>query len=137
MKTRTIVRGVRRGFTLLEMMMVMVLIGVIMGIVGWNLFAQGDAAKRKASIASMHQVEAMITQYQMEYNALPTSLDLLVPKYTPKKPTDGWKREIHYVPGTAGGAHPYQLFSTGPSGEVGGTDNIDYWTADEAPASGT
>src|SRR5262249_36052625 len=127
----------RRGFTLLEMMLVLVIMGALMSVAVWSMMGQGTKGKIAATVMTMDNVHGMIDTYFMDYNAYPPSLDVLVPKYTPKKPVDAWKREIKYVPGTSGSgaAHPYQLYSTGPSGNQGDPDNIDYWTSQESPAS--
>ncbi len=134
MKTRIHTRHARRGFTLLEMMLVVMIMGVLMAVVGWNIFAQGDKARRAATFASMKQVAAMLDTYNLDYGTFPQTLDPLVPKYTAKLPLDAWKRPIIYAI-TPGGAHPFNLYSYASSGESGDANQIDYWQEDQPNAA--
>ncbi|MBY0312946.1 MAG: type II secretion system protein GspG [Phycisphaerales bacterium] len=122
----------RRGFTLLEMMLVVMIMGLLIGVVAWNIGSRGNEARKATTIASMRQVESMLKAYQLDYGAFPPSLQTLVPKYTEKVPQDSWKRPLIYAPNAVGSAKPYILYSTGESGEQGNQDNIDIWTADQA-----
>jgi general secretion pathway protein G len=134
MNLRTTRRSLASGFTLLEMMLVVMIMGVLIGIAAWNIIGQGDKARKQATFASMKTVESMLKTYNLDYGVYPPTLDALVPKYTEKPPTDAWKRRIQYSIGSSGGAHPFELFSTGPSGEAGNADNIDWWVENAPPA---
>lgn len=122
----------RRGFTLLEMMLVVMIMGLLIGVVAWNIGGQSKKARVATTVASMKTVESMLKAYHLDYGAYPPTLQALMPKYTEKLPQDSWKRPLVYAPNTAGSAKPYILYSTGESGEQGGQDNIDIWTADDA-----
>jgi general secretion pathway protein G len=134
MKNKNLRRSLVRGFTLLEMMLVVVIMGVLMSIAAWNLLGQGTKAKRAASIASMKTVDGMLKTYNLDYGSYPPDLQTLVTKkYASDVPKDGWKRPLIYTVGQAGSPHPFELYSTGESGNQGGDDNIDFWHADDAP----
>lgn len=122
----------RRGFTLLEMMLVVMIMGLLIGVAAWSIGGQSKKARTATTVASMKQVESMLKAYHLDYGAYPPTLQTLVPKYTEKLPQDSWKRPLVYAPNAVGSAKPFILYSTGESGEQGNQDNIDIWTADQA-----
>jgi general secretion pathway protein G len=127
---RSAARSSVRGFTLLEMMLVVVIMGVLIGVAAVNILGRGKAAKIGATKASMSTTASMIKNYNLEQGVYPATLDNLVPKYMEKIPLDAWKRSLIYIPGqsaSGNGAHPFTLYSTGESGESNGPDLIDYW----------
>jgi general secretion pathway protein G len=119
------------GFTLLEMMLVVMIMGVLIGIAAWNIIGQGDKARRAATIATMKNVESMLKTYNLDYGVYPPTISALVPKYTEKAPTDAWKHPIQYNLNSSGGAHPFELFSLGADNEAGNADDVDWWHADD------
>ena len=123
----------RKGFTLLEMMLVVMIMGVLLGVAAWNIASTGTKARRATTVATMKQVSGMIDVYNLDYGVYPASLDVLVPKYTSKMPVDAWKQPIRYSL-TSGGQHPYQMFSNGTGGDspANAEDVIDYWTEEAA-----
>jgi len=72
--------GTRRsaGFTLIEMTMVLVLIGVVMAIVGGKIWQNFQAAQVKAGIAQVHSLEMKVQSYALDNGSAPPSLDALV-----------------------------------------------------------
>jgi general secretion pathway protein G len=123
-----------RGFTLLEMMLVVVIMGVLIGVASVSILGRGKAAKIAASRATMATTASMIKNYNLEQGTYPATLDNLVPKYMEKMPLDAWKRPLVYIPGTTGvgaTAHPFQLYSTGETGEASSADIIDYWEEEQ------
>ncbi len=129
-----VTRNSVRGFTLLEMMLVVVIMGVLIGVASVSILGRGKAAKIAASRATMATAASMIKNYNLEQGTYPATLDNLVPKYMEKVPLDAWKRPLVYIAGNSGvgaGAHPFQLYSTGESGETSGGEVIDYWEEDQ------
>lgn len=132
MKTRKNVVGrIARGFTLLEMMLVVMIMGVLIGVAAWNIVGQGENARRKASMATMKTVEGMLKTYMLDYGTYPPTLQALVPKYTEKTPLDAWKHPIFYAPNPPGSPKPFTLYAPGPGGEAG-EGNIDFWAEENA-----
>jgi general secretion pathway protein G len=133
---RSLTRSKGRGFTLLEMMLVVVIMGVLIGVAAVNILGRGKAAKIGATKASMSTTASMIKNYNLEQGVYPATLDNLVPKYMEKIPLDAWKRPLVYIASPSGGGatgtHPFTLYSTGESGETGGADVIDYWEEEAA-----
>jgi general secretion pathway protein G len=124
-------RRVRAGFTLLEMMLVVAIIGILMSVAVWNIVGQSDKARIKATSATMRTIESAIKSYKADKGVFPANLQVLVTeKYFDKVFKDSWKRDLVYsTPGAAG--KDYALISTGPDGQQGTEDDIDVWRIDE------
>jgi general secretion pathway protein G len=78
--SRMIGPGARQaaGFTLIEMMAVLVLIGVVMAIVGGKVWQNYQSAQYKAGIAQVHSLEMKIQAYALDNGSAPASLNDLV-----------------------------------------------------------
>nr|WP_281358292.1 type II secretion system major pseudopilin GspG [Pseudoalteromonas caenipelagi] len=130
------------GFSLLEVMVVLVIIGMIMSIVAPNIMgSQEEAAIDKAHL-DIQQLEDAMNMYKLKNKAFPTTeqgLEALVtqttidpvPKRFPdggfisKLPEDPWGNPYQLVsPGEMG---KIDIFSMGPDGEVGTEDDIGNW----------
>lgn len=123
----------RRGFTLLEMMLVVLIIGMLAAAVAWNFAGQGDKARTGITKSNLKTLQQMVVNFQLEKGQYPQSLQALIPEFTDKISKDGWKRDfIYYAPSPDG--RPYALFSQGPDGSTGGADDISVWTMDDAAA---
>lgn len=124
----------RRGFTLLEMMLVVLIIGMLAAAVAWNFAGQGDKARIGTTKANLRTLQQMVVNYQLEKGQFPQTLQALVPEYTDKIAKDGWKRDfVYYAPSPDG--RPYALFSMGGDGTTGGADDISVWTMDDTTGS--
>jgi len=66
------------GFTLIEMTIVLVLIGVVMAIVGGKIWQNFQAAQYKAGIAQVHSLEMKVQSYALDNGSAPPTLDALV-----------------------------------------------------------
>lgn len=115
----------RRGFSMIEMTLVIALIGILMTVAVFAFLPQLLAGKVAATKATMHQVDAALGPYKAANNAFPTSLALLSPNYLKNPPKDAWKHDFYFqVPGTNG--RPYDLISPGEDGTLGTADDIDW-----------
>lgn len=122
---RTLARRVcSRGFTLLELMVVLLIIGLLMSVAAYNFIGTADSGRAKTTAMSMKTVEGALKQYYLEAGSYPPSLTNLVPKYMEELPKDAWRRDFVYFPNTTD-TTKYTLYSTGKSGEQGNEDNID------------
>ena len=122
-------RAVARGFTLIEIIVVIVLIGLIATIVGSRIFGGSDRAKFKLAQTQVDTVASKIEQYQQDVGSLPPDLDALVkappnsagwlgPYAKQAELKDPWGHPLEYhVPGTNA---PYDLMSYGRDGKPGG-----------------
>ena len=127
-------RGRRaRGMTLIEILVVLVLIGIVMGIVGSNFIGRGEKAKADAAKIDIGQIGQSLDLYKLEVGRYPTTqegLQALISApagttnwngpYWKKSsvPKDPWGNEYKYsAPGQAG---PYDITSLGADGKEGG-----------------
>lgn len=125
--------SLERGFTLLELLVVMVIIGLLAGYVGPRYFAQIGKSEVKVARAQIDALEKSLDQFRLDTGHYPTSeqgLAVLVtrPANEPRwdgpylkkgVPADPWSRPyIYRSPGTHG---EYDLLSYGKDGQLGGT----------------
>ena len=126
----------QKGFTLIEIMVVVVIIGVLIGLVAPNILGRVDEARvtaAQADIATMGQALEMYKLDNLNFPSTDQGLQALVEKPTgspqPRKwnpegylkkgvPLDPWGNEYQYIsPGSNG---PYDLYSFGADGRDGG-----------------
>ncbi|WP_425334667.1 type II secretion system major pseudopilin GspG [Paucibacter sediminis] len=121
-----------RGFTLLELLVVMVIIGLLAGYVGPKFFGQIGKSEVKAAKAQIDALQKSLDQYRIDLGHYPSTeqgLQALVVKpadeprwagpYLSKAvPKDPWHNEYQYrAPGEHG---EYDLLSFGRDGRPGG-----------------
>lgn len=122
------------GFTLLELLVVMVIIGLLAGYVGPRYFAQIGKSEVKTTRAQIDAFEKALDQYRLDTGRYPTTeqgLNALMAKpdsepkwagpYLKKAvPDDPWGgKYVYRSPGEHG---EYDLLSYGKDGKLGGTD---------------
>ena len=121
------------GMTLIEILVVLVLIGVVLGIVGGNFIGRGEKAKADAAKIEIGQIGQSLDLFKLEVGRYPTSqegLQALISAppglanwngpYWKKStlPKDPWGNEYRYsAPGQHG---PYDILSYGADGKEGG-----------------
>ncbi len=122
-----------RGMTLIEILVVLVLIGIVLGIVGGNFIGKGEKAKADAAKIEIGQIAQTLDLYKLEVGRYPTTQEGLQALITApagaanwngpywKKqsvPKDPWGNEYKYMsPGSKG---PYEIVSLGADGKEGG-----------------
>ena len=113
----------RGGFTLIEIMLVIVIIGIIVGIAAPKIGGKLGKAQNVAARASLKSVETAIQSYEMDNLYLPSSLDDLTkqkdgngPYLKPSELMDPWSQKFNY---SKGGSHGmgFDLSTTSPDGE--------------------
>ena len=127
----------QRGFTLLEMIVVLVIIGLIMGLVGPRLFGQADKAKVQTAGTQIKMLSGALQTMRLDISRFPTAdegLNLLVRRPADESaargwagpylqqdsvPLDPWGNPYHYEP-TSGDSQPFAVFSYGADGKPGG-----------------
>jgi general secretion pathway protein G len=119
--------------TLIEILVVLVLIGIVLGIVGGNFIGKGEKAKADAAKIEIGQISQTLDLYKLEVGRYPTSqegLQALISApagvanwngpYWKKSavPKDPWGNEYRYAsPGSKGA---YEIVSLGADGKEGG-----------------
>ncbi len=127
-------KTIRRGFSLLEMMLVLLIMSTLVGIVAINLRGQGERANQRTTYITMRQVEDALDQYYMDNKTYPSveeGLPALVPAYLKEVPTDGWKNEFEYYYPTGDPDRPFDIISIGPDKMSGTADDISVWDEQE------
>jgi general secretion pathway protein G len=136
-----------RGFTLLELLVVVVIIGLLAGLVAPKYFDQVGKSNTKIAQAQISSLEKALDQYRLDVGAYPTTefgLNSLYVKpsdlerwqgpYLKKPaPPDPWGRAYVYkAPGDHG---DYDLWSYGSDGQPGGTGEAADVTSWAVPAT--
>ncbi len=129
-KNRRITRR-RKAFTLLEMMLVVVIIGLLVGVAVINLAGQSDQARKTATQATLRTYQNAITQYYTRTGNYPPTLQALLPTDMTKLSKDAWKHDVVYYVSAAGSPNPYTLFSMGADGQASTQDDINAWDVGE------
>ncbi|HVZ93354.1 MAG TPA: type II secretion system protein GspG [Phycisphaerales bacterium] len=112
----------RAGFSIIEVIFALIIIGIIGAIVGYNLVGMASGAKVSATKTSMQTIQGALNLYKTQNNAYPASgqLNVLVEaRILPAEVKDGWGRTFYYYSPTA--SYEYELISYGEDGQEGGT----------------
>jgi len=130
-------RGAQQGFTLIEVMVVVVILGILAALIVPNVMGRGEKAKVDTSKITLANVASALDQYKLDNNKYPSTqegLDALINQPASAKnwmaggylkggmPKDSWDNDLQYVsPGSSG--RPYDLYSFGADGKEGGEGN--------------
>ncbi|MFZ1643038.1 MAG: type II secretion system major pseudopilin GspG [Candidatus Contendobacter sp.] len=124
------------GFTLLEMLVVLVIIGLLAGLVGPRLFGKVDESKVKTAQTQVKMLRGALEAMRLDIGRFPTPQEGLAILYTrpaddklksrwkgpyldEAAPLDPWGNPYQYsYPGAEG--QPFALYSLGGDGQPGG-----------------
>ncbi len=111
----------RQGFTLLELLVVIVIIGLLAGYVAPRYFSQVGKSEIQVARAQLESFGKALDQYRLDTRRYPTTeegLQALQPYLRKSVPNDTWGRPYVYrAPGDKG---EYELISFGRDGKAGG-----------------
>jgi len=114
------------GFTLLEMLIVVAIIGLLASLIVPNIMKRYEQSKVEIAKSQIEMLSSAIDSYKLDVGKYPSNLDELINSNAPnwkgpylaKKqiPKDPWGRDYQYkYPGDHG---PYDLYSLGPDGKL-------------------
>jgi len=124
--------GGQRGFTLLELLVVLAILGLLIGLVGPRVMQQFGSAKEKVAQLSIGRLATALDMYKLDVGNYPTAeqgLQALVskpsgianwrgPNMTGEKvPADPWGRPFVYHNPSQRAGHEFDLYSLGPAGQ--------------------
>jgi general secretion pathway protein G len=130
----------KKGFTLIELMLVVVIIGALVAMVMPRLTGRGEQARVAAAKADIQaNIATALKLYELDNGEFPSTsdgLNALLSKvasssswrgpYLEKKPVDPWGREYKYKSPGEHRTNDYDLYSLGKDG-VESSDDVVNW----------
>ena len=119
------------GFTLIEILIVIVIMGLLISLVAPTLFSKVSSSQRKTTMAQMQMISTALDTYRLDIGKYPENLQELRRSdrpgwdgpYMPRDiPADPWGNPYVYSL-VSGGEAPYGLSSYGVGGLPGGEDD--------------
>lgn len=143
-------RQIQKGFTLLEVMVVIVILGIIASMVVPNLMGNQEQAARQKVVVDIQQLESALDMYRLRNGFYPTTeqgIQALVtapttqpaPRSFPdggfirRLPKDPWNED--YIMVSPGQLGRIDVYSKGPDRVAGTDDDIGNWNLDAADSS--
>jgi general secretion pathway protein G len=120
-----------QGFTLIELMIVIVILGLLAGLVAPEMFGKVDSSQRKIAATQMLALDTSLQTYRLDVGSFPDSLQELKsstktgwdgPYIRKSIPLDPWNNAyIYRTPGEDGNG--FYMASYGKDGQMGGNDD--------------
>ncbi len=128
----------KKGFTLIEIMLVVIILGILAAMVVPKLTGRSDEARRSVAKTDIESNLALaIDLYEVDTGEYPASLDDLIKSpsdatnwkgpYLKKQPLDPWGRPYVYKYPGEHNEDGYDLYSMGKSGVESGNDIVANW----------
>ena len=126
----------QRGFTLLELLVVLAILGLLIGLVAPAALRQLESSKEKITHQSIERIAGVLDIYKLDVGAYPTTEQGLLALIARPSgvtrwngpylkgesvPEDPWGRPFIYHNPSQRAGHEYDLYSLGRTGQPGGT----------------
>jgi general secretion pathway protein G len=126
------------GFTLLELLVVLAILGLLIGLVAPAVMRQFGSAKEKIAHQSIERIATVLDMYKLDIGSYPTTEQGLQALITQpqgvthwngpylkgdKLPEDPWGHLFIYHTPSQRTGHEYDLYSLGPTGQAAGPDD--------------
>ena len=117
------------GFTLVELLIVMVILGLLASIVAPRMFSKVDSAREGTAKAQMQVIATALDSYRLDIGYYPDILNELLqstkrqwdgPYFPQKIPLDPWGNEYSYSASSEANSDMFVLKSFGRDGKLGG-----------------
>ena len=123
---RTRIRPAEAGFTLVEIMVVVVILGLLATLVVQNVIGAGDTAREKKAMADVRAIADAVRMYRVNNGKLPDSLEVLTQSdrgrpLLEELPKDPWDHDYMLRDGDRG---EWEVISMGPDGSDNTEDDI-------------
>ncbi len=135
----------RRGFSFLEIMMVVMIIGILVAVVGPKILGKTDKARISATKLQLKNIRTALNDFEMTVGSLPTSdqgLEALVSRPS-DIPEDQWEQKMEELPKDAWGEafvyrcpgegeREYDLFSKGKDRKESTEDDVNAFKTEDS-----
>jgi general secretion pathway protein G len=116
----------KTGFTLIEILIVVAIIGLIAALIGPNLMGRFESSKEEIGKAQVEMLSSAVQAFMIDMRRYPETLEELINSTDPKwrgpylskrtVPKDPWGKDYQFkCPGDHG---PFDLYSLGPNGKL-------------------
>ena len=131
------------GYSLIELLVVLVIMGLLVGLVGPRLFSRVDSSKVETAETQVRMLKAAMQTFRLDMGRYPTTDEGLKalsinsasserwngPYLEEELPLDPWGNPYALI--SPGGLGVVDIFSNGPDGEPGTDDDIGNWNINE------
>ena len=139
MQRKQIQRRRNTGFTLVELMLVMVILAILAAVVVPRIAGRGEDARKAAANTDIHSIEGALDQFEVDNGRYPTSEEGLMAlvqspgnnvqnwrQYLKLPPKDPWKNDYVYVVPGQHNANGFDLYTT-QGGKDSSGNEINNW----------
>jgi general secretion pathway protein G len=137
-KERNNHRKSRQGFTLVEMLLVITIIGILAALVVPKMMGRSEQARDAAARADIASIKTALDAYEVDNGYYPRNIGELLQQpgnavhwhgpYLEKVPQDPWGQNYNYIFPGKHNPSGYDIFSAGPDQKAGTDDDIGNWS---------